>query len=520
MDIMTFFLRFLITLSLSAPLLCIAKERFPIAVLEKNWKFSFQTEDAFTYFLKSSPNVAGSFHLIKQTRPLNWQSINGETFFKQIEEQKKHIFSTIGFTQWKAKKYDWKKKNNHFELSLAGTFKDSNDKTTFFWEVHLFAPLNTLQIVITTTNPKLLAKPEVNQFVNQVIQFYGAKEPAFLTSNMKDIEVNPLTITGWNVFTEAVKSSMYFLIQTGMAYAATTPTLEEECNEPNNHLTDLCKAINEKCKSKNLPNRYRVDCNNTGASKPQERSFGLFAYMRACGSGAASSVGSLITAPFRFIGGVINKLFKPGQRRERTYTQATKLYVASTAQTACDGKDDCLTAKTLEENFPVLSHKIKTKLSDILLPEIVRNYSCFNSIGKSRSLCKFISNVAIGAMTFNAPTVISIADSMSDSEDKSQPQKSSAQTITAKNPDSTVSVTATKAAIEESGTVDDGIDESHFPLLERAEDILGTSLTPKQKEAIIKVKALPNNTRIRTHLLRKEGLSLTQIRRLKDRRVI
>lgn len=124
----------------------------------KDWTLTSNIDGTKTWQLISNTDVTGSLANRKTASPIDWNTTNGEDFFKAFEEKKKKMLSIIGIVDWKVTKHSWIKFKNYNQLEITGSYTDSKKQDISFTEQHLYYPDRTLQML--HTHPKELKNAE------------------------------------------------------------------------------------------------------------------------------------------------------------------------------------------------------------------------------------------------------------------------------------------------------------------------------------------------------------------------
>ena len=138
--------------------------------LSSPWLLTRQTGNVWVWKLKGASNVIGTFQIEQRSRPIHWKKIKSKKFFLDLIHKKKKMLSLIGVKKWRVKRSNWKNQEGYRELTMEGSYYNSQDHFIDFKEVHLFYPRKTLQILLSHQRDKA-SKERNNKSIYQ-----GCKE--------------------------------------------------------------------------------------------------------------------------------------------------------------------------------------------------------------------------------------------------------------------------------------------------------------------------------------------------------
>lgn len=141
--------------------------------LSSPWLLTRQTGNVWVWKLKGASNVIGIFQTEQRSRPIHWEKIKSKKFFLDLIHKKRKMLSLIGIKEWKVKRSNWKKQKGYRELTMEGSYYNSQNHLIDFKEVHLFYPRKTLQILLSHPRKRLVKTEVASQFIKDV------KEMAF-----------------------------------------------------------------------------------------------------------------------------------------------------------------------------------------------------------------------------------------------------------------------------------------------------------------------------------------------------
>ena len=113
------------------------------------WRLTYSDRHSQTWKLKNRRDVIGALQTNTRKKTIDWTKIKTKDFFLNLKRSKKQILSKIGISDWTVTKSTWKKKSNHHELTMEGSYKDIKNQTIYFHEVHLFYKRRTKQILVS-----------------------------------------------------------------------------------------------------------------------------------------------------------------------------------------------------------------------------------------------------------------------------------------------------------------------------------------------------------------------------------
>lgn len=136
--------------------------------IPQTWTFVRSAQGVFLWKLRANPEVRGLYNArtLKAEEQTDWSRVKSEEMFRKWEGPRKKMMETMGVTEWQAQSYQWdKEKEGRYQLTVQGSYKSRNQQQVFFREVHLHTQDQTLQMLITSPEPKILDQREVGQFV-------------------------------------------------------------------------------------------------------------------------------------------------------------------------------------------------------------------------------------------------------------------------------------------------------------------------------------------------------------------
>ena len=134
------------------------------------WRLTHSDRYSQTWKLKNRRDVIGAFQTNTRKKAINWTKIKTKKFFLNLTRNKQQVLSRIGISDWTVRKSTWKKKSNHHELTMEGSYKDIKNQTIYFHEVHLFYKRRTKQILVSYPTKKPIKKTTVHRFIASVKQ--------------------------------------------------------------------------------------------------------------------------------------------------------------------------------------------------------------------------------------------------------------------------------------------------------------------------------------------------------------
>ena len=136
---------------------------------KKDWKLDFEESGVSVWRLKSNNEVKGVYHQDPSTPGVNWNQFTSKEVFKKWEEPKKKIMKAIGITDWKADKYKWEKEGKRHRLEISGSYVNRKKKKVYFHEVHYYTAEETLKLLITSPERRVLSQSAVQRgFIRNV----------------------------------------------------------------------------------------------------------------------------------------------------------------------------------------------------------------------------------------------------------------------------------------------------------------------------------------------------------------
>ena len=121
-------------------------------------------EGAYIYASEDQPQVMG----VLQTKPvkqLKWKDIASGAVFNEIKANQKKILALMNITDWQVTGHQWKNRGSHYDLSMEGSYLDSQKKKVFFKERHLYFPNEMHHILISGPNKSSLNQNTSKEFI-------------------------------------------------------------------------------------------------------------------------------------------------------------------------------------------------------------------------------------------------------------------------------------------------------------------------------------------------------------------
>ena len=489
--------------------------------LSDNWQFVRKSDQVSTWKLKAHPQTIAVFQSNNITEEINWEQIDPDTFFQKTKEHKQQMLDMIGISEWEATNYQWHKKNNHFELAIQGSYKNSSKEMVFFSELHLFSKKITHQILIASSNKNQMNKEDIQHFFSRVTQYLiTSSRVTALRANSKfiNIKVTQYLITSSRV-TGFLNTSFFDTIQaavlnnTNKILSACIPTAYafnpncKNCTPKTNELADVqnvCEILINSPPCNTLPKNKRARCSHTQIQNTQAlQSDNMWDYVGSCTTGVSNSVRKVLEFTWNFMKSVWNNITgteKSTSVRSKLseYINNIRLYLhiefekrydrtrkgfgrALSAIRAVGGTIGQMTFGTV---FNALSSGIK-------------RFRCSNRKAKVESFCEFVSDAFM--MSTNYISVLSHGEKI----------------LTAKQ---IVDLHGMFDKVNQSLQAQNNISTEHFKTIESAEHALNRYLSKPQKKALTQVTRLRRGTA--TRRLRREGFSRREIATLFRKRIV
>lgn len=143
--------------------------------LDDIWQLARQTSDVWIWTIKGNSHITGTLRSQAKVKPTDWQKIKSPEFFKDLTKKKRRILSLIGIIQWEANTYNWKKKKDHHELVIKGSYLNGSGQKVQFTEHHLFFKYATHQILVTAPLKSKIKRDVTNRFIASVTDMVKRK---------------------------------------------------------------------------------------------------------------------------------------------------------------------------------------------------------------------------------------------------------------------------------------------------------------------------------------------------------
>ena len=146
---------------------------FPPSTLEAQrslgqWQLTHSERGSQIWKLKNRRDVIGTFQIHTRKKAIDWKKIKTKKFFLNLTRQKQQVLSKIGISDWTVRKSAWKKRANHHELTLEGSYRDIKNQPVYFHEIHRFYKRKTQQILVSYPTKRPVKKAVVHRFIASV----------------------------------------------------------------------------------------------------------------------------------------------------------------------------------------------------------------------------------------------------------------------------------------------------------------------------------------------------------------
>ena len=131
------------------------------------WQLAHHHKNVWVWNLTSQKDVIGTLQTSTRSKPVNLKNIQTKNFFKKFKNSRQKTLKMIGITRWTASDYKWKKKSDHYELTLNGTYRNAQNQLIRFYETHLFYQQKTHQILFSHPSKTSINRNIASQFVTK-----------------------------------------------------------------------------------------------------------------------------------------------------------------------------------------------------------------------------------------------------------------------------------------------------------------------------------------------------------------
>ena len=136
---------------------------------DKHWKLVRDNQVSIVWKARNKKGVYASISIIKGNGNDDVKILQRKFFFKELLNKKRKMLFFAGATQWKIKNHQWQKniKNNASSLIMQGTYKDHQETTITFYEVHKYSHRNITQVLFTQEGKEKINKNLKNIFLEK-----------------------------------------------------------------------------------------------------------------------------------------------------------------------------------------------------------------------------------------------------------------------------------------------------------------------------------------------------------------
>ena len=132
-----------------------------------SWRLVRQDNNVWVWKLAGTREVIGTFQTKIRAKSIDWTKIKSKSFFLNLKREKQKMLSMIGITNWVVRNSQWRRKKDHYELTLIGSYKNAQNKRISFREVHLFYKRKTHQILLSYPSKTPIKRSIASQFVSK-----------------------------------------------------------------------------------------------------------------------------------------------------------------------------------------------------------------------------------------------------------------------------------------------------------------------------------------------------------------
>ncbi len=138
-----------------------------LAQITDPWQLNHKNNNVWVWNLTGQRQVMGTFQSQNRIKPIDWNKIKSKDFFLSLKRDKQKMLGLLGITHWTVNTSQWKKRSDHYELTLRGSYKSTNGQHIRFYEVHLFYASKTQQILVSHPQEVPIKRHLASQFINK-----------------------------------------------------------------------------------------------------------------------------------------------------------------------------------------------------------------------------------------------------------------------------------------------------------------------------------------------------------------
>ncbi len=496
---------------------------FILPVLSSAQKNTFHTplsfvrkvDGVFTYKLKSYPQVIGVFHSYKTPRSINWRKTN-TAFFQSLTDPKKSLLASIGLQAWQADSYELKKHPSHLQIFITGSYKTKEQKTIYFKEEHLFFANTSRQILFSSPLKWTLNSPSAHLFFKEAHKQMAANKDDSINSFSAQNATGTGNSPSWLDF---FASHRGLFIPQALASHGSCNIDCSDPPEPSQAKTEpldryMCEVTMNSPECRDVSTRNARDCekeeSQSKSSTQTGTGYSIWDYFLGCANGIFNSLqevlwfaGKALGWIWRFMTG--NKVQAKKTREKATeYIQNVKLYLHAEYEKRHDREKEgpARAISAIKALGGTIGHTLLNMFKGLLTSRF-KKFKCLNNLGKSSSLCHFITDTFMTTATF-VPVLAAGNQVILNLKSASQMDKA-------------------LASLNENLKTSPTISEQNFTRLAQVENRLNKPLTQKKKLALVQVdtlleEATDNVSRGRSHsasrILKKAGFTKREIREI------
>ena len=119
------------------------------------------------WHLIGQKSVIGTLQTSTNPKPINLKDTQTKNFLTEFKKGRQKTLEMIGITQWTSIDYKWKRKADHYELTLNGTYRNAKNQLICFYETYLFYQQKIHQILFSHPSNTLINRSIASQFVTK-----------------------------------------------------------------------------------------------------------------------------------------------------------------------------------------------------------------------------------------------------------------------------------------------------------------------------------------------------------------
>lgn len=132
---------------------------------EDNWQLAHDKNNMWVWMLKNQKDVIGTLHITQRPQPIDLKGFQGKSFLKTFKNERQKILKIMGISQWTVNEHQFKRASNYYKLTLEGTYWNAQNQLISFYEIYLFYPQKTYQILFSHPFQNRIRRNVASQFI-------------------------------------------------------------------------------------------------------------------------------------------------------------------------------------------------------------------------------------------------------------------------------------------------------------------------------------------------------------------